>query len=128
MIDFDLDEIIDRETRRERALAAGSKHTGPDGPRWQGPRADAVSPNDRPERLYPSQWHDRSRRCWNCGAGSANLVTHPPHGLVKSGETTCMLCGRVTDRWRDDKTRAYAPSKADLAAPKRGRPPKGRTS
>lgn len=104
MIDFNLDEIIDRETRRARA-SVGSHHANAGGPRWQGPRADAVSPNDRPELRWPSQRHLVPSRCWNCGASRANYDTTPPYGLVKRGETTCMTCSRVVVRWRPDGSR-----------------------
>lgn len=122
MINFDIRSLLEREDRRERALAAGSKHTGPDGPRWQGPRPDAVSELDVPELLYLSQWAERPARCWNCGAGRGGHIVTPPYGLEKVGHSVCLLCGRVTVRWRADGTRPLPLTRAQRF-PKRGRPP-----
>lgn len=121
MIDFDIADLLDREDRRQRALNTGSRHIVP-GPRWQGPRADAVSELDVPELLYPSQWAERPARCWNCGAGRAGFETHPPYGLEPKGESVCMTCSRIVARWKDDKTRPV-PLTHEQIHPKRGRPP-----
>lgn len=72
---------------------------------YAGPLPGAESPLDRPLLRYPTQWGERPTRCPHCGAGLANHETHPPHGLVRSGETTCLLCSRTVCRWRDDGTR-----------------------
>lgn len=106
MIDFD--ELIEQLTRREWALNTGSSHIPRDQRANAGPRGDAESPLDRPELRWPSQRHQAPTRCHHCGAGGANLLTDPPHGTVKHGETTCLLCGRVSVRWRAERTRPIA--------------------
>ena len=105
MVAFDLDAILEREARRARALVAGSKHTGPDGPRWQGPRADAVSELDAPELLWPTERARVPARCLNCGAGRAAFVVTAPYGFTRRGSIDCLMCNRTLARLRDDKTR-----------------------
>lgn len=112
---IDVDALLERERRRRDGLRKG----GLFGVRtYGGRRDDAESTLDRPELRWPSQRHQAPRRCHHCR--STALETDAPYGLVKSGETRCMLCSRVVCRWRADNTeRAPLPPEE---APRRGRP------
>jgi hypothetical protein len=107
MIDFDLNEIIERETRREAALAAGSMHVPLAMRSAAGPLPDAVSPLDAPELLWPTERAKVPERCPNCGAGrSSFVVSADGFALSKCGEVSCLMCTRTIVRLKDDKTRA----------------------
>lgn len=124
MTAFDIEEILERETRRAQALNAGSMHVPAFLRSEKGPLPGAVSELDAPLLLWPSQRHLMPRRCPNedCGVGSANFDTDPPYGRSRHGATTCMLCSRTVVRWKDDRTRPVPLTDDDLM-PRRGRPP-----
>jgi len=124
MTAYDIAALLDQAARREQALR-GSQHNAHRQTSYAGPRPDAVSPLAAPEYLWPSQMDKKPKRCTYCS--SPGLSTDPPHGLVKFGETTCLLCSCVVVRWRADGTRTIREIAADLGAiapPKRGRPPR----
>lgn len=106
---FDIAEILETATRRERALLAGSTHVPVALRSAPGPRPDAVSPLDRPLLLWPSERRLVPARCWNCGAGRANFETKAPYGLQKVGEIECGPCSRVVVRLKADGTRRVTP-------------------
>jgi hypothetical protein len=115
--------LLEAARRRELALS-GSSHLPTRTPAHAGPRPDAVSPLTAPELRWPSQQDKLPKRCTYCG--SPGLSTDPPYGLVKFGETTCLLCSRVVVRWKADGTRSIRELAANLGVigpAKRGRPP-----
>lgn len=121
---IDVDALLDQMARRDRALNAGSTHIPLALRTTSGPLPEAESPNDRPLLEWPSERHLAPRRCHRCR--STALETDEPYGLVRHGETRCMLCSRVVVRWRADNTERapLAPLTDDELHPRRGRPPK----
>lgn len=121
---YDVAAIVEAANRRERGLKAGSTHIPLALRPPKGPRADADSPNDRPELRWPSERREVPRACWHCGAGGGMFEADLPHGLRKRGEIRCLLCSRVIVRLKADGTRPI-PLADDEPRPRRGHPPKG---
>lgn len=122
-VEIDLEAIIEQERRRVAAMSNATSAQARNQTVHDGRRADAESPNDRPCLIWPDQRHLLPPRCHHCGAGRANFETRPPYGMIKRGETTCLVCSRVEVTWRALVPKPAPLSPEESLAPKRGRPP-----
>ena len=109
MMHHNIDDLLERETRRALALK-GANHTAWNtGGQYRGPRPDAQPPGTRPTLRWPDERDLIPASCWHCGAGRTNFEVDAPYGGDSTrGEVRCLVCSRV-QVWLQDARTASTP-------------------